>query len=99
MRRIVPHVGLKRIFRHVGMSSAAARQRQYRERVASGRVKLTVEVDIVEWTEGLIAAGLLQGDPDDRQAVVAATERVLELLPKLDVMCNGAALKDPVSDC
>jgi hypothetical protein len=61
------------------MSTAAARQRAYRNHVRAGRWVLHVEIDDVRVPAALADAGLL--DPslvDDRDAVPAALERLIE---------------------
>lgn len=53
------------------MSSSAARLKQqaYRDRVASGRAVLMVEVNVVEVTEMLLGAGMLADWTDDPKAI------------------------------
>jgi hypothetical protein len=61
--------------------TAAVRQIRYRQRAKAGRAVLSIEVDLVEVEELLIAANLLrEQDRDDRATVEAAVEHLLQTL-------------------
>lgn len=62
------------------MSSAAAKQRDYRERLKAGRSVFAVEIDQVATCEALIAARLLKRSQiEDHDAVAVAIGRLLEI--------------------
>jgi len=62
------------------MTSAAARQARHRARQRDGRVVLLVEADEDALTVKLIEAGFLRiEDAEDRQALQAALQRVVEI--------------------
>jgi hypothetical protein len=61
-------------------TNAAARQRRRRERERAGLIVLRVEVDEVALTEQMVLAGFLSpSEADNRDAVRAALERVVQL--------------------
>jgi hypothetical protein len=61
-------------------SNAAIRQRRRRERERRGTVVLAIEVDEVALAEQLVLAGFLaEGEVDNRSAIKAALERVVDL--------------------
>jgi hypothetical protein len=60
--------------------AAAARTRDYRQRLRSGRALLQVEVPIIEVEQLLVDAGLLSPDCDDRPTVEAALGKLIALL-------------------
>ena len=63
------------------VSPAAERMRRHRQRARAGRVALTIEASEVDLSETLIDAGILKpGAADDRRAIAAAVERLLDLL-------------------
>ena len=60
---------------------AADRARRYRQRQSNGRIMITIEIDDVTVPAALVTAGFLAADAcDDRQAIAAAIERVIEVL-------------------
>ena len=61
------------------MASSAARVRRCRERARSGTAVLPTKVQIDRLCAVLQAAGLLGNNDDDRQAVIAAFERAVDL--------------------
>ena len=66
------------------MSTPAARQAAYRERLTAGRAKLTIEVDINGLSQALIESDFLAPEHcDDREEIARATERALGVLIKL----------------
>jgi hypothetical protein len=66
------------------MTAAALRQRQRRQRQAAGRRCLLIEVDVVDLTEALISAGMLDaGWDDDWPGLEAAVERLIATI------CHG----------
>lgn len=68
------------------MSSRAARQRRYRERVAEGLAVLRVVVDLVNISETLIASGFLPASAvDDRKAIERALARFLAEAEAADI--------------
>jgi hypothetical protein len=75
------------------MKSAAARLRRFRERQREGKVVLKIEVDLVDHTEMLIAAGLLRAwdDDEDRATIEAATARLLRALAREEETRFGSA--------
>jgi hypothetical protein len=63
------------------MSSSAARVRRHRERLASGRCSVTVEIDEVEAVEVLCASKLLDPVQDhSREDIGHAIGKLIELL-------------------
>jgi hypothetical protein len=63
------------------MTSAAAKVKRYRERLAAGRVVLSIEVNFNEWSACLLDAGFItENEIDSRVAVTLATERIINLL-------------------
>jgi hypothetical protein len=63
------------------MSTAAARQRVYRERERGGRIVVAIEVDAVAVGQALEQAGLLPLITDHtREDIAQAIERLLTLL-------------------
>jgi hypothetical protein len=61
-------------------SNGAVRQRRRRERERAGVIVLQIEVDEIALTEQLVIAGFLAPqDIDDRTAIQAALERVVNL--------------------
>jgi hypothetical protein len=63
------------------MSSVADRVRAHRARVAAGRILLVLEVDELPLVEALVAARLLDlSVADSREAITAATARLLEVV-------------------
>jgi hypothetical protein len=60
------------------MSTAADRQRARRQRLANGKIQLTIEADEVALVEALVEARLLEPVVDhDRRAIEAATQKLL----------------------
>jgi hypothetical protein len=63
------------------VSLAAIRMRRHRERVASGRVLITIEVDAVDLETALIDGGFLRShEVDDPRAVRDGLQRAVEVL-------------------
>jgi hypothetical protein len=63
----------------------AERQRRYRARLACGKIPLCIEVDEVNVTEALVAAGLLsEAEAQDREKLARAIEKIIT------VWVNGA---------
>jgi len=61
--------------------STAARCKRLRQRQREGKAVLQIEVNLLDLTELLIAAGVLQQwDDNDRDAIARATERLLSVL-------------------
>ena len=61
-------------------SPAAVRLRRHRERVRLGKIMLLIEADEIGLIEQLMAAGFLSpAHMDDRAAVTAALQRVVDL--------------------
>ena len=59
----------------------ADRQRHYRQRQSAGKIILHIEVDDVEVPAALLLPGFLSADAcDDRQAIAAAIQQVIEAL-------------------
>ena len=57
--------------------------RRHRERVADGRAILRIEINLLDHTDLLVAAGVLgQWDDQDRVAIERATEALLAALAK-----------------
>lgn len=64
--------------------TAAARLIAHRKRKRAGRAVLRVEVNIHDWSDALVESGLLEGwNAEDRVAIAAATERVVDVLLRL----------------
>ena len=61
------------------MASSAARVRRCRQRARRGKVVLPIEVEIDRLCAVLQAAGLLGNNDDDKQAVIGAFERAIDL--------------------
>ena len=62
------------------MTSAAARQRLYRQRQRAGRAVLPVEADLVALEQRLLDVGLLRAaEVEDKDALARALQRVVEL--------------------
>jgi hypothetical protein len=72
--------------------TTATRLRRFRDRKANGRVVLHVEVNLLDLTELLVAANLLQQwDDADRSKIERATARLLEVLAQDETrfeICN-----------
>jgi hypothetical protein len=64
------------------MKSGALRLRRFRERQRLGKAVLTIEVDLVDHVEMLLAAGFLEVSLNDptRAEIEAATSRLLQAL-------------------
>jgi hypothetical protein len=62
--------------------TAAARQRQYRERCRSGRTVLRIECDPVVLERVLIDAKVLADETDDRAVLERGLARLVELLAR-----------------
>ena len=68
------------------LSTAAARQRLHREREASGRIVLQVEVDETNLSVGLVEAGLISpNDADDKAKLQAGLSRLIEIVLTADM--------------
>jgi hypothetical protein len=66
-------------------SPAAERNRRWRQRARNGRVVLPIEIDQFEVADALVDAGLLeQWSADDRVAIAAAVERLLQIVISRD---------------
>jgi hypothetical protein len=66
------------------MTSAAARMRAHRQRLADGRVVLTIEVPLIEVADFLIGGKLLQPHhADNRDELARAVERLLATLSRI----------------
>lgn len=64
-----------------GTASAADRMRRLRERLASGRVVLQVEVHLADLADALVEAGWLKAwDTEDRAAIRDGLERLIDHL-------------------
>jgi hypothetical protein len=61
-------------------TAAAERARRHRARERAGKVVLNVEIDEVAVAELCVAAGLLDGQADDRRALAHAVEQLLGAL-------------------
>lgn len=65
--------------------TAATRLRAHRERIRAGRAVLRVEVNLHEWSDILVETEFLKGwDAENRDQIEAATERVIDLLIRLE---------------
>ena len=63
------------------MSRHADRQRNYRKRQTAGKIVLRIVIDEIEMAEILSKRGFLDtDDADDRQAVEAAIQRMIDAL-------------------
>ena len=66
--------------------AAAERQRHYRARRNAGRVSLRIVVDEAALADALVSARFLRAElADDRKALAAAVERLLQSIVVADV--------------